>query len=188
MTRSDLIKLLPDNYKVLCWDTNAMMRHRGIQNEDELLFLSLFYAYGHSLVEVKNYAKIEFGTDISDVGFMKRFNRCNNWFTSIMAEMMGNEVIKYPIPEKLSEYKVIAVDGSDVSEKSAIHRLFHLHYAVNLFTLSSEEFRITPQTEGETLKNFTLSRNTIVIADRAYATLTGIEYCLNNQSDLVWGC
>ena len=73
MKRSDLIDLLPDNYKELCWENGAMTRHRGIQNEEELLMLVLFYALGHSLIEVKNYAKIEFNRNISDVGFMKRF-------------------------------------------------------------------------------------------------------------------
>ena len=66
MKRSDLIDLLPDNYKELCWENGAMTRHRGIQNEEELIMLVLFYALGHSLVEVKNYAKIEFNRNISD--------------------------------------------------------------------------------------------------------------------------
>ena len=162
-----------------------MSRHRGIQNEEELLLLALFYSYGHSLVEVKNYAKVEFGTDISDVGFMKRLIRCDKWITDIISEMMGNEIIRYQIPEKMKEYKVIAVDGSDVSQKGAVNRLFHLHYAVNLFTLSSEQFMVTSQTQGETLKNFKLEEQTIVIADRAYATLSGIEYCLDNHADFI---
>lgn len=185
MKRTDLIKYLPTNYKTLCWENKAMTRHRGIQDEEELLMLSLFYSYGHSLMEVKNYAKTEFNTNISDVGFMKRFNRCNDWIKSIIAEMLGNEVISYPVPEKLKSYKVLAVDASDVQQKGAVQRLFHLHYAVNLFTLSSESFVITPQQQGETLRNFSLGKNTIVIADRAYASIAGIEYCLETQTDFI---
>lgn len=185
MKRSDLIALLPDNYKQLCWESKAMTRHRGIQNEEELLMLVLYYTFGHSLIDVKNYAKIEFDTDISDVGFMKRFNRCNQWVKSIMSEMINNEVIRYPIPEKLKDYKVIAIDASDVQQKGAVQRLFHLHYAVNLFTLSSESFKITHQAQGESLKNFDLGKNTVVIADRAYASIKGIEYCIENQTDFI---
>ena len=185
MQRTDLINFLPKNYKTLCWEHKAMTRHRGIQNEEELLMLSMFYSYGHSLMEVKNYAKTEFNTTISDVGFMKRFNRCNDWIKSIIIEMLGNEVIKYDVPKKLKDYKVLAVDASDVRQKGAVQRLFHLHYAVNLFTLSSESFKITPQEQGETLKNFNFGKNTIVIADRAYASMTGIEYCLENQTDFI---
>ena len=185
MKRSDIINLLPENYKQLCWESKAMSRHRGIQDEETLLLLALFYSYGNSLIDVKNYAKLEFGINISDVGFMKRFSRCNEWITSILSEMMNNEVIHYHVPDKLSGYKVVAIDGSDISERGAVHRLYHLHYAVNLFTLSSEQFIITSQTQGETLKNFNLGSKTIVIGDRAYATLSGIEYCLGNQTDFV---
>lgn len=185
MKRADLIALLPDNYKKMCWEHGAMTRHRGIQNEEELLTLALFYTCGHSLIEVKNYAKIEFGRDISDVGFMKRFIRCNKWIKGIISEMMNNEVIQYPVPDKLKDYKVIAIDASDVQQKGAVQRLFHLHYAVNLFTLSSEAFKVTPQEQGESLKNFTLGKQTIVIADRAYASITGIEYCFENQTDFI---
>lgn len=185
MKRTDLIKFLPKNYKTLCWEHKAMTRHRGIQDEEELLILSMFYSYGHSLMEVKNYAKTEFNTTISDVGFMKRFNRCNDWIKNIILEMLGNEVIKYDVPEKLKDYKVLAVDASDVRQKGAVQKLFHLHYAVNLFTLSSESFKIMPQEQGETLKNFNFGKNTIVIADRGYASMTGIEYCLENQTDFI---
>ena len=119
-----------------------MTRHRGIQDEEELLMLSMFYSYGHSLMEVKDYARTGFNTTISDVGFMKRFSRCNDWIKSIISEMSGNKVMEYDIPEKLKNYKVLAVDASDVRQKGAVQKLFHLHYAVNLFTLSSESFKI----------------------------------------------
>ena len=93
MKRTDLMVMLPKNYKDMCWESGAKTRHRGIQSEEELLILALFYTCGHSLVEVKNYAKTEFDTDNSDVGFMKRFNRCKQWVKSIISEMMNNEVI-----------------------------------------------------------------------------------------------
>ncbi|MBQ7521601.1 MAG: transposase [Clostridia bacterium] len=162
-----------------------MTRHRGIQDEEELMMLILFYVCGHSLVEVTHYAKVEFGTAISDVGFMKRFNRCNEWVKSILEQMLDNEIIRYDIPEKLKGYKVIAVDGSDVRQKGAVQKEFHLHYAVNLFTLSSESFKITPQQQGETLKNFLFGKDTIVIGDRAYASITGIKHCSAHQTDFI---
>lgn len=185
MKRADIMALLPEDYKELCWKTGAMTRHRGIQDEELLMMLAMYKCSGHTLMEVKNYAKTEFDTDISDVGFMKKFNRCNEWIKSILSEMVDNEVIRYPKPEKLEKYKVLAIDASDVYQKGAVPKAFHLHYAVNLFTLSCDSFKITPQAQGETLKNFDLGKDTIVIADRAYANITGIEYCLENQTDFI---
>ena len=102
-----------------------------------------------------------------------------------MSKIMTNEVIQYPVPEKLKDYTVLAIDASDVQQKGAVRNLFHLHYAANLFTLSSEEFKITPQEQGETLKNFALGKNKLVIADRAYASITGIEYCIEKETDFI---
>lgn len=59
MKREDLLKLMPENYKSLCWEKKAMSRHRDIQDEEMLLTLVLFYAYGHSYIDVKNYAKTD---------------------------------------------------------------------------------------------------------------------------------
>ena len=54
-----------------------------------------------------------------------------------MSKIMTNEVIQYPVPEKLKDYTVLAIDASDLQQKGAVRNLFHLHYAVNLFALSS---------------------------------------------------
>ena len=51
--------------------------------------------------------------------------------------------------------------------------------------MSTAEFHITPETVGETLENFTLQPNDLVIADRAYATITGIKHCLKTGADFI---
>lgn len=56
---------------------------------------------------------------------------------------------------------------------------------MDLFSLSCSWFNITEETTGETLKNFELNQNDLVIADRAYATISGIEYCLANNADFL---
>lgn len=62
---------------------------------------------------------------------------------------------------------------------------WHLDYAFDLFSMISSEFHITPENTGETLENFTLQPNDLIIADRIYATLTGIEYCKTVGADFV---
>ena len=80
---------------------------------------------------------------------------------------------------------MIAVDATDIVEKGAVKRLWHLHYAVNLFTLNCHQFKITEQKIGETLKNFEIKKNDLIIGDRLYASLSGIEYCLNSGGDFI---
>lgn len=185
MTSKELMKMMPEGFKEACWEQKAMSRKRGIQDEESLMLLCLFYAYNHSLVEVGCYAQAKGIGKISDVGFMKRFAKCNDWFKWIIEHIRPSQLIQYPVPEQLKSYRVLAVDGSDIVTGGKTRILSHLHYAVDLFSLSCAGFKITPQANGETLKNFDLKPKDLVIGDRAYASITGIEYCLENGADFV---
>lgn len=185
MNIQDILKQLPTEYKKACWETKAMSRRRGIQNEDILLLLCLYYAYDKSLIDTKNYAKSVLSIDISDVGFMKRFSRCNDWIKWINQRLLQERSAQFDIPEKLKEMHVLAIDASDIVSKGAIRQTWRLHYAFDLFSMSSTQFQITPESTGETLKNFELAKNDLVLADRAYATITGMEHCMNADADFV---
>lgn len=181
----DIIKKLPDGYRDMCWETKAMCRKTGIQDEKLLLTLCMYYTYEHSLKDTKNYAENFLSVKISDVGFMKRFARCNNWFKRINESMMKKNSLFYEIPEKLKNMKILAVDASDIVSKSAVKQIWRLHYAVDLFSMNSAKYKITTESQGESLKNFSLQKNELVLADRIYATISGIEHCLNSEADFV---
>ena len=185
MKFKEIMKQLPEGYKEACWETKAMSRKRGIQDEETLLTLCLYYAYDHSLVEVQNYAKTFLSTDISDVGFMKRFNRCNEWIKWINEHMAADEQQIYQKPEQLKDYCVLAIDASDMVSKGAAKQIWRLHYAVNLFSMNSEMFKITSEKTGESLKNFELQPKDLVLADRIYATITGMEHCRKAGADFI---
>lgn len=185
MTREELFKIMPEGYEKACWETKAMSRKNGLQNEKDLLTLCLFYAYDHSLIEVQSYAKAAGIYDISDVGFMKRFSRCGNWFKWIIEHLAPSEIVQYPKPEILNDYHVLAVDATDIVAGGKANQKWHIHYALDLFTLSCAMFKLTPETTGESLKNFDLKPGDLVLGDRAYASLSGIEYCKTHGADFV---
>ncbi len=182
MKIEEIIKMLPEGYEKACWETKAMSRKRGLQKEKDLLILCLFYAYNHTLIEVQSYAQAAGIGTISDVGFMKRFSRCADWFKWINQNIAPDEVIHYEKPEILKDYQVLAVDASDIMGKGAVKQKWHLHYAVDIFSMSCEMYELTPETTGETLLNFELRKNDLVLGDRIYATIKGIEYCPNPQN------
>lgn len=185
MKIKDILKEFPEGYKKACWETKAMNRRRGIQDEDTLLILCLFYSYENSLIDTQNYASTAFSVNISDVGFMKRFKNCNEWIKWINEHIALEKTTIYEVPEKLKSKNVIAVDASDIVSKGAVKQTWRLHYAVNLFSMSTEQFKITPESTGESLKNFELKQNDLVMADRAYATIAGIECCYNAKADFI---
>lgn len=185
MTREELFEMIPEGYEKACWETKAMSRKIGLQNEKYLLTLCLFYAYDHSLIEVQSYAKVTGIYNISDVGFMKRFSRCGDWFKWIIKNLSPSEIVHYPKPEILEKYRVLAVDASDITTGGKANQKWHLHYAVDLFSLSCAMFKLTPETVGESLKNFEIKPGDLVLGDRAYASLSGIEYCKKHGADFV---
>lgn len=185
MELKDVLKQMPEGYKKACWETKAMSRRKGIQDEDKLLLLCLFYSYGNSLVDTQNYAQSFMKIDISDVGFMKRFKNCDNWIKWINQHLSQEKTTMYDVPEKLKDKNVIAIDASNITSKGAVMQTWRLHYAVNLFSMNTEQFKITPESIGESLSNYELKKNDLIMADRIYATITGIEYCCNTGADFI---
>ena len=185
MKLNDILRYLPEGYKEACWGNKAMQRRKGIQNEDVLLTLCLYYAYDKSLVDTKIYADTFLSVKISDVGFMKRFIGCNQWIKWMNQHLIEEQLPACNIPEKLKGKRVKAIDASDILTKGAVKQTWHLHYAFDLFSFSSAEFHITPESTGETLENFKLQPEDLIVADRIYATITGMEHCRNAGADFI---
>ena len=181
----ELIKLLPEGYKEASFETKAIERQRIIKTPEELIVMCLYYIYGATLIETSQLAGMNGTGQMSDVAFMKRFIKCNGWFQWITENIKPDAVTGYQLPEILKPYRVVAIDASDVYTKGAIKQAWHLHYSVDLFSLNCSQFKITEESTGETLKNFTIQEKDLIIADRAYATITGIEYCLGNGGDFI---
>lgn len=186
MDTNDLVKLLPSGYEQACFEKKAITRKRTIKNPLDLLRLILFYLSGNkSLIDVSQFALISGISKISDVGFMKRFVKCKYWIIWLTQHILLNPVIQYKKPEWLKPYQVLVIDASDIVEKGAVKKLWHLHYAVDIFSLTCSQFKITRQSTRESLKNFTLAKGCLVIADRAYGTIKSIEHCLASGGDFI---
>ena len=168
MDANDLVKLLPSGYEQACFEKKAITRKRTIKNPLDLLRLILFYLSGNkSLIDVSQFALISGIGKISDVGFMKRFVKCKDWIIWLAQHILPNPVIQYKKTEWLKPYQVLTIDASDIVEKGAVKKLWHLHYTVDIFSLTCSQFKITGQSTGESLKNFTFAKGCLVIADRA---------------------
>jgi hypothetical protein len=183
-----LLKEMPDGYEESCFEEKAIQRKRGITSPGDLMMLCLFHLLnGCSLVEVSEIARLTKLGIVSDVAFMKRFENCNNWFKWILSRLMLLTVglIQYIKPEWLEEYRVLAVDASDIKEKGRSGRIYRFHFALDIFKMESVYYSITSQNTGETLKNYNLSSKDLVIADRAYSSLKGMDHCIKSDASFV---
>lgn len=80
---------------------------------------------------------------------------------------------------------MIAVATSDIVQKGAIKKTWHLHYCVDLFSLICNQFKITEQSIGESLKNFKIREKDLIIAGRLYGTITNIGHCLKSGGEFM---
>ena len=186
MEIKEFIDLLPEDYEKECYEKKAIRRKRTIKTPLDLLILLLYYLYDdHSLVDVSQFAILKNIGNISDTALIKKFIQCKDWILWLISKMIPNEIIHYKKPEELEPYRVIAVDASDIIQKGAVKKTWHLHYGVDLFSLTCNQFQLTEQSTGESLKNFEIKEKDLIIADRAYGTITSIEHCLKSGGEFI---
>jgi IS4 transposase len=78
---------------------------------------------------------------------------------------------------------VYVVDASDEPVHGSDKADYRLHYAIGLFDLGMKEMALTTTETGEKVSNFkTFGANDIVIGDRVYCSIQGIEYLLGRKS------
>jgi len=181
-----LMAELPKEYEKDCFEQGAITRRRGVANSTDLMMLSMFHLQnGCTLLEISEVARITKLGEMSDVAFMKRFEKCGNWFRAINKKIAAKELINYQKPNWMEEKTVVAVDASDVTEKGRSGRTYRLHYALDIFTMGSVDYMITDAKVGESRVNFKIKPGYLVIGDRAYSTISGIEHCEKNGAEFI---
>ena len=173
-----LIAELPDGYEKDCFEQGAITRLRGVSSPADLMMLAMFHLQnGCTLMEISEVARITKLGEMSDVAFMKRFEKCGNWFKAINSRIAPLALVHYQKPKWMEEFDPLAVDASDVVEKGRSGRTYRLHYALDIFRMKSADHAITDVKVGESLANFRLKPEHLVLGDRAYATINGIRHC-----------
>jgi len=181
-----LISELPNDYEEECLKRGAITRKRGVTSPADLMMLSMFHLHnGCSLVEISEVARITKLGSMSDVAFMKRFEKCGNWFRAINEKISASCLVDYKKPAWLEKKTVVALDASDVTEKGRSGRRYRLHFALDLFKMVSLEHKITSAEIGESICHFTMNAEYLIVADRGYGNIKGIEHCNNNNSEYI---
>jgi hypothetical protein len=118
----------------------------------------------------------------------KRIRNCADWLHWLCENIYRNQGLLVDKPEWLRNKRVCLIDATeDASRGSTANKKFYrLHYCIDLFTLCVISLQLTGNKIGEKISNFTcFGKNDIVIGDRAYGTLQGIEYLKKSLSGFV---
>jgi len=183
---SQIIPLLPVGYEEKCYNLGIIQRQRMIKSPADLMLLCLFHLInGCTLMEMSEVGRLLKIGEFSDVAFMKKFEKCTEWFNWISEHLIKAAVSDFQKPSFLENYRVVAVDASDVVEKGRSGQLYRLHYSIDIFNMNSIYHKITKQDVGETLLNFEFRKGDLIIGDRIYGTINGINHCKKSEADYI---
>jgi hypothetical protein len=179
-------KIFPIGWEDCAKDLGAITRLRKIKSASELLRLLLIHiAGGCSLREASTRAKHGGIATISDVALLKRLRASSQWFRWMSVELLSKRGLKLEPPNWLAKFNVRTVDASVVSEPGSTGTDWRLHYSMKLYSLQCDQFLITRQETGESFVNFDIRKNDLMIGDRAYGRLKGMNHVKANGGHYV---
>jgi len=181
----NIIKMLPSCWEEKARELGAMSRNSGeIREASSLLRLNMLYTTNEgSFQTAATGLEVTEGIKISKTAAHKRIKKsgeCLRWLAEEMCKAEGNLLRK---PSFLGEKRVKLVDASDEMTKGKNKDTWRLHYVFNLFEFQCSGMELTTNKEGEKLSRHKFSENDIVIADRIYCTMSGIEHILSEKAD-----
>jgi hypothetical protein len=173
-----LLKLLPDGWEEKAKELGALQRAREIKTPEELLRVILVYlTEGKSFAGTTVIRELSGEKKISKVALFKRIRNSDIWLQWICENIYRKAGLTVQRPKWLGNKNVKLVDGTEDVKCGVRRQCYMLHYSVDLFTLDVDEMLVTDRKTGEKLSNFKQFReNDIIMGDRIYGTIPGIEY------------
>lgn len=180
----EIEKYLPKDWKEQCRKSKALVRGREIKTAEELLELNLLYlTAGGSFGATSALLNLTTEKRMSKKAVYTRIQNSAEWLRRMSKEMLEENGMKLPKPVWLDK-DVILVDGSELCVKGSRQGDYFLHYAMNLFEFKGN-MKLTGITTGESLTNYEFHKSEIVIGDRGYVSIRGMEYVMKSGADFI---
>lgn len=176
-----LTQFFPVGWVEKAGELGALTRKRKFKSPADLMRVLLIHiATDSSLVETSVKSKYGNLVDVSDVAVLKRLKSSGNWFNWLSNQLLLKRGVSLLPPEDFAGYNIRTIDASVVSEPGSTGTDWRLHYSMELFTLKCDHFKITDPKIGESLLNYNVNQNDLLIGDRAYGNHKGMSYISKN--------
>lgn len=169
---------LPNGWEEAARREGAIVRSRQIKTAEDLLQLNMLY-----LTDIGSYQGASIAMMLTrDIHLnreatRKRIQGSWKWLKWMSRQLSKEQGYVVEQPEWLEERRVVLVDASDVSLRGSKTSDWRLHYAFDLFSHTCTQFELTAIAEGgEKLRRYKAKPGDIVIGDRIYGTIKGLEY------------
>jgi len=164
----------------------AFTRGREIKTADDLLTLNLLYmTQGESFQMTSAMMKLTENISVNKNAVYKRIKGSWRWLQWMAQNICKENGYMAEKPTWLEDKNVCLIDASDMALKGSKSSDYRLHYMFDLFNFTCRSMEITTIKEGEKLDRYQVGKDDILIADRIYGTIKGIEYAKANESDFI---
>ena len=183
-----IYELLPEGWEEAAKSQKALVRGRNIKTAKELLKLVFLYqTSGESYGLTSAITQISGDQPaLNKTAVQKRIVNSRAWLQWMCEHLCLQEGFLTAPPQWLAGYRVCVADASDYARQGSSYADFRLHYMMELFSLNLTEVYFTTAAEGETLTRYThIREKDLILADRAYATRSGIFHVLDSHADFL---
>ena len=183
----ELAALMPCGWEAKAKELGALRRTREIKSAEALLRLNLLYlTSAPSFARTAAMTRLGGSCHLNKNAVYKRIRGSGEWLAWLCQAIGRAGGMLAEPPELLRGKSVCLIDGSEDAVCGSAKADYRLHYCVDLFTLGMKEMRLTEAGAGERLSLFErLGPGDVVLADRAYGTIQGLEYLRLRGSDFV---
>lgn len=177
---------MPCGWEDKAKELGAMQRTSGvIRDANTLLRLVMLYITNNGSFQMAAIGMaLTEDLKISKVAAFKRIRNCGEWLRWMAKELCATQGATIVKPEFLGERSVRLIDASDETTKGKDKTTYRVHYDLDLFEFTAN-VDLTTNKEGEKLTRHDVNEKDIIIADRIYCTMSGIEHVMANNGDVL---
>jgi hypothetical protein len=182
-----LLSLLPMGWEQKARELGALERSREVKDAKDLLLVNFLYLTSTpSFGKTAALLQLEGNIHLTKNAVYERIGGSEAWLKWLCQNIFRGSGLLVEKPEWLKDKRVCLIDASDQAVYGSKKSDYRLHYGVDLFTLDVVEMHLSDIKQGERAGNFEcFVAGDVVIGDRAYGTIPGIEYLRGRGSDFV---
>ncbi|WP_293933811.1 IS4 family transposase [Iodobacter sp.] len=179
-----VLALLPEGWQEQAKALGALKFGRKIKNAEQLLRILLQHFCNQDSMRTTVVKGADI-VEISDVALLKRINKSGEWLRWMTEQLITQAPAPILASSALTGRRLLAIDGSVVSEPRAVNATWRLHYAFDIRTLSCYEMTLTSSKIGESLTLFQVQQGDVVLCDRGFTNRRGINHILDQGGDVL---
>lgn len=177
---------LPEDLDARARQHQFFQRARGLSDGERWLRLILMHVAGGLSLEQTALRARELGlAQISGVALFKRLRKAEAWLQDLCQHLLAEQQSRLGRSLWPSQYRVRAIDATDVQEPGSTGTDWRIHYSIRLPELVCDHYELTDDTGGEKLGRFHFAKDELVLADRGYSHRAGAAHVLDSGAILL---